>query len=300
MRLFQQQVTRMTRDVVEQTMKARMAARILVTDNQKARIGCGKDEGWAECGLVNCDICYMDEAVEYAHQLLDDFCSTSRNYEAVEDAIDAIQSCCLMAKKEPSVLLTNKKWANILSKVLLELVRIALEVYATTDTLDVGKLQRVLAELDYVYEGLKKDQRFANAKFCFEVFDENPEETPLKLIPIQDFYSEEEIEEHMLSLSINFRAGYATRQLPTKAFEWDGRVKTAENYIKTRANKDVYLIRIPCGGQISKQVLCAGLFDAEKEVFLGMHPKEVAENNRNPHWHLVPDRRSVGRRLIID
>ena len=300
MRLFQQQVTRMTRDVMEQVMKARMAAGMLVVDNQKARIGCGKHEGWNECGLANCDVCTVDESVEYLHQLMADFCSTSRSYEATEDAIDAIQSCCLLAKKNPSLLLTNTNWANCLSKVLFELVRVALEVYATTDELDVGKLQMVLAELDYVYEGLKKDQRFANAKFCFEVFDENPEDTPLKVIPIQDFYSEEEIEEHMLSLTMNFRAGFATRQLPTKAFEWDGRVQSAEGYLKTRANKDVYLIRIPSGERIAKQIMCAGLFDTDKGIFLGMQPDAVAGNNKNPHWHLVPDRRSIGRRLIVD
>ena len=118
-------------------------------------------------------------------------------------------------------------------------------------------------------------------------------------MPIQDFFSEEELEEHMASLTVEFRVIYGTKQVPSKAAEWDGRVGTAESVLKMRP-QDAFLVKIPHGADIGKQILSAGLFDTENGIYYGMQPDEINYNNKDPLLQMVPNRRSVGNRLIIN
>ena len=301
MRLFQQHTTRMIRDAMEQVVKAKVIGRSMVLDEMKARMGCGKSENFdGECGLSNCYVCEIDAAVEFFDEHLKDFCSMSRNHDAFAKGVGLLEDCCLMGKKEPSVLVTNKKWVDGMTKLLMEAIRKTLEVYGTVGELNVGELQKMFGNLDYVYERLMAGQKSSNAKYTFEILNENSEnETPLKLMPIQDFFSEEELEEHMASLTVEFRVIYGTKQVPSKAAEWDGRVGTAEGVLKVRP-QDAFLVKTPHGAGIGKQILSAGLFDTENGIYYGMQPDEINYNNKDPLLQMVPNRRSVGNRLIIN
>ena len=132
----------------------------------------------------------------------------------------------------------------------------------------------------------------------FEVTEDEP---MLQLISIEDFFNDNEEQEHMVSLTIGFKASYGVRQIPTKALEWDGKMKTAEEFTSKRpANKDVFMIRVPNGKDIAKQVFSEGLFDANRLVYYGTQPALATKANFNPHYHMIPCRRSVGTRLILD
>ena len=105
----------------------------------------------------------------------------------------------------------------------------------------------------------------------------------------------------MVSLSLGFKAAYGMKQVPSKAWEWDGKMDSAEEFTKKRpANKDVFMLRVPNGEDISKQVLNEGLFDKNRLVYYGTQSKLADKVNLNPHFHMVPCRRSVGTRLILD
>ena len=123
----------------------------------------------------------------------------------------------------------------------------------------------------------------------------------LRLISIEDFFNDNEEHEHVISLTIGFKAAYGVRQIPMKALEWDGKMKTAEEFTNKRpANKDVFMIRVPNGEDIAKQVFSEGLFDANRLVYYGTQPNLATRANLNPHYHMIPCRRSVGTRLILD
>ena len=140
-----------------------------------------------------------------------------------------------------------------------------------------------------------------NEKVVFEVMNEAKDRKLLQLITIEDFFDDNEEPEHIVSLSIDFKVAYGMRQIPIKALEWDGKVKSAEEFTKKRpANKDVFMIRVPNGEDISKQVFCEGLFDTERLVYFGTQPRLDQKTNLNPHLHMVPCRRSAGTRLILD
>ena len=285
---------------MEQILKAKVVGRTLAVEEMRARMGCGKTESINnECDLTDCTVCNVDATVEYFDKHLEDFCSVNREFDAFERGVGLFEDCCLVGKKEPSILITNKKWIDGMTKILMESIRQVLEVYGTTGELNGGEFQKMLGMLDYTYERVGNNSKSMNAKYSFEILNENPdEETPLRLLPIQDFFSEEEIEEHMASLSMDFRVVYGLKQIPSKASEWDGRVCTAEGVVKNRP-QDVFLVQIPHGRIIGKQILSAGLFNAEGGVYYGMQPDDIDWNNRDPLFHMIPNRRSIGERLII-
>ena len=131
--------------------------------------------------------------------------------------------------------------------------------------------------------------------------EEGKESAALQLVSIEDFFNDLEDPEHMVSLSLGFKAAYGMRQIPMKALEWDGKMATAEEFTKKRpANKDVYMVRVPNGEDISKQVFSEGLFDKDRLVYYGTQPKLGDKVNLNPHFHMVPCRRAIGTRLILD
>ena len=299
-RLFQQQTIRMVKETLEHVTKIKLLGRTLVMDSARARMSCGKSEG-EYCGLFECPVCAIDETTEYMHNSLKDLCSLNRDHDAVEKGIEAMENCCATAKKEPSVLMTNDKWINSTPKLMFELIRRAMEVYGTTGKQDTEGLQRVFNNLEYLYEGLARESRTLMPKYSFEVLNENSDDTQLKIVQVQDFFDDEDQEEHLVAVSIKFKTACGVRAIPAKAQEWDGRIESAEAFTKSRPNgKDVYLVRVPNGERIDGQVMSEGLFDGEKNVYFGMQPEEVRKNNENPHLMLVPNRRSVGHRLILD
>ena len=141
----------------------------------------------------------------------------------------------------------------------------------------------------------------ANEKMVFEITNETKDKKFLQLVTIEDFFNDNEEPEHIVSLSIDFKVAYGIRQIPTKALDWDGKMTSAEEFTKKRpANKDVFMIRVPNGEDISKQVFSEGLFDKDRLVYFGTQPKLNEKANLNPHFHMVPCRRSAGTRLILD
>ena len=225
--------------------------------------------------------------------------SPNRNFDALDKAIKLIEDCCLSAKVEPCLAITNPDWIPNIAKVMFELMRKALEIFGLTGELDLAKLHSLFANLDYLYEGLDK-KKTNNIRFTFEIFDENPEESAVKVISVEDFFNDEEDDSHVVAISLEFKTSMGIKQIPTKTMEWDGKAATAEEIVKQRPNKDTYLIRVPNGRDIGKQVLSEAMFDANKETCYGSQPKEIHANNSDPHFFLCPNLRTIGSRLILD
>ena len=223
----------------------------------------------------------------------------NRNFDALERAVEMLESCCKMSKEEPSLIITSQKWTPIMAKIMFELSRRALEVYGLTGEMDTSKLHGIFAHLDYLYDGLEK-KKTNLAKFTFEVLCENREGDSVKLLPIEDFFNDSERDEHIMAISIEFRTSFGLKQLTSKTLEWDGKASTADDIIKQRSSRETYLIRVPNGKDISKQMLSETIFDREKEVSYGSQPKLIHKNNLDPHLFLCPDTRCVGTRLILD
>ena len=285
---------------MEQIVKAKVLGRALSIERTKIVMNCGRTESMDNyCGLSECVICEIRSAVEKLDQKMDNFCSTRRDYLAVKETLDLAEKCCEIARREPTLLVTEEKWPTSVSKILMEAMRKMLETYATTGKTDVEDIHRMFRNLDFIYEGLT--DKLKNEKANFEILDEDKEEMALKLISIEDFFSDNEEEEHLISLSLGFKVAYGVRQIPTKAMEWDGKMASAEKFTQKRpANRDVFMIRLPNGEDISRQVFCEGLFDTKKLVYYGAQPKLETKTNLNPHFHMIPCRRSVGTRLILD
>ena len=123
----------------------------------------------------------------------------------------------------------------------------------------------------------------------------------MQLIKVLDFFTNEQSGKHLLSVSIDFRASFGTRTIPTKALTWDGRIMTAEEFRKARIEDkgECYLIKMPSGEIIGNQIRSEGLFDGKKGGLYDMDPREVELNNYNPHYVLVPYRKTQGKRLIL-
>ena len=299
-RLFQLHARRLLKNVAEHTAKARVLFRALSMERTKLVMNCGKTESLDNCcGLANCNICSIGELVKELDESLKRLCSMSRDHEALEKGFRIFEKCCLEGKKDPTILVTSEGWTRSVSKILIETMRQTLEVYGTTGKFENQLGQSILANLDFVYENIDRE-KLANAKFQFEVLNENPEETQLSLIPVQDFFNDKELNYHMVSLSIDFKVGFGVKQVPKTAWNWDGTIQTAEDFMKNRSNKDVYFVRLPNGKDIDKQVQCESLFNKSDGCFYGSQPKSILANNANPHLHLVPCTFALGPRLIVD
>ena len=152
MRLFQTQARRLLKDSMEQIMKAKVLGRALSIERTKIAMNCGKTESMDNyCGLSECNICEIDQAVENLDEKLTNFCSPRRNYSAFEEALIKADQCCDIASKEPVLLVTHEKWPISVSKILMEATRITLETYATTGKTDPECIQRMHRNLDFVY-----------------------------------------------------------------------------------------------------------------------------------------------------
>ena len=103
------------------------------------------------CGLSECTICEIDNAVEELDRELNNFCSPRRNHSAFENSLNMAEKCCEIARKDPTLLVTHEKWPLSVSKILMEAVRESLETYATTGKTDLENEHRMLRNLDFVY-----------------------------------------------------------------------------------------------------------------------------------------------------
>ena len=152
MRLFQTQARRLLKDSMEQIMKAKVLERALSIERTKIEMNCGKTESMDNyCGLAECNICEIDQAVEDLDAGMSNFCSPRRNYSTFTEALEKADKCCDVASKEPVLLVTHKKWAMSVSKILMEAMKVSLETYATTGKTDLDSVHRMHRNLDFVY-----------------------------------------------------------------------------------------------------------------------------------------------------
>ena len=152
MRLFQTQAKRLLKDSMEQIMKAKVLGRAMSIERTKITMNCGKTESMDNyCGLSECNVCEIDQAVEELDEEMNNFCSPRRNYSAFEEALEKADKCCDIASKEPVLLVTHKKWPMSVSKILMEATRVALETYATTGKTNTESVHRMHRNLDFVY-----------------------------------------------------------------------------------------------------------------------------------------------------
>ena len=300
MRLFQVHARRMLKDVAEHIMKAKVLNRAFSMERTKIAMNCGKTDSLDNCcGITECKICSVNEVIKRLDESLVNLCSLNRGYDTVKKGIDELQKCCLVGKKEPIILVTCDEWTRSVSKILIETMRVTLEVYGTTGVLDAQEIQLVMANLDFVYESLDKE-KLQNSKFYFEVFNEDSDNEQLELIQVQDFFNDEEQNYHLLSLSMNFKVAFGVKQIPKAAFGWDGKIKTAEKITAGRNNRDVFFVRVPNGEDISRQVKCPSLFSLDTGRYYGSQGMNIVVNNTNPHLQLLPCAIAVGPRLILE
>ena len=299
-RLLEQQATRLVRDVMEQIMKTKVFKKVFQHEKMRAELECGKYESLdGYCGIADCLICEVDDRINQLDLELKNFCSMNRIFDTLDRAMGLVEECCKLAREEPSLVVTNQKWVPIIAKVMFETMRQSLDVYGLTGEMDTTKLQEILANLDYLYDNLDK-KKVGQARFSFEVLHESPEESMVKILPIEDFFNDEEADERMISISVDFRTAFGIKQIPMRVIEWDGKAATADELMKQRQNRDSYLIRIPNGRDIGKQILSEAIFDRKKEIFYGSQPDGIHGNNLDPHHFLCPDAKAVGTRLILD
>ena len=121
-------------------------------ERTKIMMNCGKTESMDNyCGLSECDICEIDKTVKEFENEMNNFCSARRNYSAFKNSMKIMEECCEKARSEPVLLITNDKWPTLISKVLMEALREALETYATTGKTDLENEHRILRNLDFIY-----------------------------------------------------------------------------------------------------------------------------------------------------
>ena len=137
------------------------------------------------------------------------------------------------------------------------------------------------------------------SKLKFEVIDD---EDDIRLIQALDFLSDEELDEHLLTISVTFRASFGMRNVPAKAAAWDGRPSSADEIRKTRPGTDkldCYRVLLPSGQTIEKQMNSAAIFSHDGKSIYAIQPKEMIQNNLDPFLRLVPNRRNPNSRLIL-
>ena len=176
-----------------------------------------------------------------------------------------------------------------------------MEQYGAFATMEADRLMNTLGLVNFAIEKVANKLPI-RSKFNFDVISQNegPHEA-LQLVKVLDFFTEEQLERHLLSVSVEFRASFGSRNIPSKALAWDGRVMTAEEFRRTRAEDkgECYLIKMPSGEIIGNQIRSEGIFEGKKGGLFDMQPKELEANNFNPHFTLVPCRKFQGRRLIL-
>ena len=172
-----------------------------------------------------------------------------------------------------------------------------MEILGCTAKYDTEKLNKVIGLVQYAMEDLDKSSQ-PNTGFDFEILNLE-DENSLEILPIKDIFGGEELQMHLIAVTVEFRASFGAKHIPYKASKWDGRMTSAEAIKKGRnAQNDCFLIRFPTGTEIDKQIKSENAFGDEGLTLYAMHPENVIEMNRNPHYRLVPNRFSEGYRTI--
>ena len=174
-----------------------------------------------------------------------------------------------------------------------------MENYGTTSEMNLNKFSKAMNLINFATENIMVKYPILS-KFNFEILKNNDEEN-LELIKVHDFFNNEQVDTHLLSASVDFRASFGARTIPSKALNWDGRILTAEEFRRSRTEDrgDCYLIKMPSGELIGQQVKSEGIFDHSGDFIYSIHPREINDNNWNAHYRLIPNRVEQGRRLIL-
>ena len=174
-----------------------------------------------------------------------------------------------------------------------------MENYGSSSEMNSNKFSKSMGLVNFATEEILNKYPVLS-KFNFETIKRSESED-LELIKVLDFFNGEQVDSHLLSVSFEFRASFGTRNIPAKAANWDGRIMTAEEFRKTRTEDrgDCYLIKMPSGELIDKQMKCPGVFDLSNDCLYAIHSAETNANNWNAHLRLIPNRMEQGRRLIL-
>lgn len=167
-----------------------------------------------------------------------------------------------------------------------------------TSVYETARLANVIDLVEFATEELMIKCPILS-KSNFEVIEGDDE---LQLIKVLDFFSEEEMDEHLMSYSITFRASFGMRNIPNKVASWDGRPSTADEIRKTRPDTDkvdCYRILLATGQEIGKQAKTPGVFTLDGDTIYAIQPTEIDLNNSDPLFRLIPNRRNPSRRLIL-
>ena len=174
----------------------------------------------------------------------------------------------------------------------------ALEQYGLTSEFENGRLSNVLDLAEFATEDLMTKCPILS-KLKFEVMNEDED---IQLAKIVDYFSDEELDEHLFSVSVTFRSSFGTRNVPLKAANWDGRPSSADEIRKSRPETDkvdCYRVLLPSGQTIEKQIHSAAVFAHDGQSMYAIQPREIEENNLDPFLKLVPNRRNPNMRLIL-
>ena len=152
--------------------------------------------------------------------------------------------------------------------------------------------------MEYMTEELMVKCRILS-KLNFEVLEEEEE---LQITKVLNFLNDNELDEHMVTISVGFRASFSLKNVPNKMLQWDGRPSSAEEIRKSRAEADRmdhYRVLLPSGQFIDTQIKTEGLFTQDGRSVYAMQPKDIELNNMDPFYRIVPNRRNANLRLIL-
>ena len=299
-KFFQHILAKHLQEVIGLSMQMNVISRTKAREVIMKRMECEKSEtADNKCELDNCNICEIDENVAELDEVVKNLCNANRDHKDLAAGCLWLEECCNKGRENPLVLISNKRWIACVNKITMELLRTMMEVYGTTGSLDSEVLNRTLAMVAYAIEDVVGKNTIVS-KFNFEILDLENEEG-LEMIPIKDFFSDEIMDHHMLSASMAYKATFGIKQIPHKIASWDGRQDSA---LEIRSSKpddraDCFLIRHPVDKTVSKQVKSEAMFDIKDNTIFEIQPAKLFRNNADPNLKLVPDKSSIGQRLIL-
>lgn len=299
-KFFQHTFAKHVQEIVGLTMQMNVIGKAKAKEVVMKRMKCEREEtADGKCELNDCTVCEIDENVEGLDEAIKDLCSAHRDHKDLAAGFLWLEECCNKGRENPLVLISNKRWIACVTKLAMELLRCTMEVYGATGSHDSEALNKLLAMVAYAFEDIVGKNTIVY-KFNFETL-ELEDEKNLEMIQIKDFFADEVQDHHMLSSSLAYKASFGIKQIPNKIAAWDGRQNTA---LEIRSSKpddraDCFLIRHPVDKTVSKQMKSEGIFDMSDNTIFEIQPKDLYLNNSNPNMKLVPDKSSVGRRLVL-
>ena len=251
------------------------------------------------CELHDCIVCEIDDNVSGFEDAIKNLDNNQRDHRDLAAGFLWLEECCNKGRENPLVLISNKRWTACVTKISMESLRSTMEVYGATGSHDSEALNKTLAMVAYAIEDVVGKNTIVS-RFNFEALELDDEKN-LEMIQIKDFFSDETQDHHMLSSSLAYKASFGIKQIPNKIAAWDGRQDSA---LEIRSNKpddraDCFLIRHPVDKTVSKQIRSEGIFDARDGTIFEIQPKDLHSNNSNPNLKLVPNKGSLGQRLIL-